>query len=168
MPATDMVDAVRAIAPDGLTITGPGPLDADTPEGGPAHGWIRPDLEGPTGPGGLNVILSPGPSPALGLVGTDVDVRCGGETSADRANCSELLDTDGVVVGRRLTTRWKDGIVINEVVLRRDGGTVYAASANTVDAKWGADSPVTAERPPMGLDDLENLVRNDVWVLYEP
>ena len=54
--------------------------------------------------------------------------------------------------------------MLHEVVLRRDGGTVYAASANTLDDKWGADSPLSAESPPLTLDDLENLVRNDVWV----
>jgi len=68
----------------------------------------------------------------------------------------------------RLTERWTDSVVINEVVLRRDGGTVYAASANSLDDTWGPDSAVSAPRPPLTLDQLEALVRNDTWVSYEP
>lgn len=170
MPATDMVDAVRAIAPDAVTVTDPGPLEADTLEGGPAAGWVRPGLQGPAGPGALNVMLHPGPvrSATVDGEGTVVAPSCGVERSTDRIRCEDLLDADGEVVGRRLSERWDAGVVINEVVLHRDGGTVYAASANTLDDKWDVDSPVSAPRPPMTLDDLENLVRNDVWVSYEP
>lgn len=166
MPATEMVDAVRAIAPDGVTLTDPGPLEADSPEGGPAHGSIVSHLAAATGPGSLNVILSPGPTPGLGRVGTDVDVSCDEQLSG-RVECTELRDDQGSLVGRRLVNRW-GGTVTREVTLRRDGGTVYAASANTLDDKWGADSPLSAEVPPLTLDDLEDLVRNDVWVSYHP
>ena len=168
VPATDMVSAVEAILPDGVVVTDPGPLVADIPEGGPAHGWIAPHLLGPSGDGSLNVIVSPGPAPGMGQIGMDREVGCGGERSSDRASCEELLDAQGNVIGRRLTERWTDSVVINEVVLRRDGGTVYAASANTLDDKWSSSSPVSAPRAPLSLDDLENLVRNDVWVSYTP
>ncbi|MCF6376950.1 hypothetical protein L2K70_04985 [Nocardioides KLBMP 9356] len=168
MPATDMVAAVEAIAPDGVTVTDPGPLEADTPEGGLAHGSISPMLVTTGGPGRLNVILSPGPAEDMGQIGMDRRIGCGGESSSDRTRCEELLDAAGNVVGHRLSARWFDGVVINEVVLRRDGGTVYAAGANSLDDKWSEDSPVSAARPPLSLDDLENLVRNDVWVSYEP
>jgi hypothetical protein len=57
MPAIDMVAAASAIVPDGVTVTSPGPLTADTPEGGPATGWINSILDGPDGPGRLNVML---------------------------------------------------------------------------------------------------------------
>lgn len=166
MPATEMVDAVRAIAPDGVTLTDPGPLEADSPGGGPAHGSINSHLAAATGPGSLNVILSPGAAPGLGLVGTDVDVSCD-EQRSGRTECTELRDDQGSLVGRRLVNR-SGGTVTREVTLRRDGGTVYAASANTLDDKWGADSPLSAAVPPLTLDDLENLVRNDVWVSYRP
>lgn len=197
VPATDMVAAVEAILPDGVSVTDPGPLTADSPEGGPASGWVNPTLLAPAGPGSLNVILSPVPTgisagdgtviapeggceqPQLSGVtacndlgpdgsvtvttGTaDVDISCAAELSG-RTECVELRDEAGAVVGRRLTNHW-GGTVINEVVLRRDGGTVYAASANTLDEKWGADSPTSAARPPLTLDQLEDLVRNDVWV----
>lgn len=167
-PATDMVAAVAAILPDDVVVTDPGPLDADTPEGGPAHGWIAPRLRGPAGGGALNVILSPGPAPGLDLVGTDVDVTCGGEHSSDLVRCVELHDERGTVVGRRMTSRWRGGVTVNEVVLRRDGGTVQASSSNTLDDKWSEDSPVSATRPPLTLDQLEDLVRNDTWVSHQP
>jgi len=66
----------------------PAPRMADTPEEGPASGWIRPEVLGPAGVG-------------------------------------------------------------------------------TLDDTWGADSPLSPARPPMTLDDLENLVRNDAWVSYQ-
>ena len=96
----------------------------------------------------------------------DVDISCDAEFSG-RTECAQIRDDDGTVVGRRLTNR-SGGTVVREVVLRRAGGTVQVASANTLDDKWDADSPLSAESPPLTLDDLENLVRNDVWVSYEP
>ena len=212
MPATEMVATVEAILPDAVVVTSPGPLEADTPEGGPATGWINAELTGPAGPGRLNVILSPtwtrtttltpqpgagGSTPssstdptggpvggedglsaeeALGLVRS----RSGGATTdgePDRTSCDEVFtghteceqirDEDGAIVGRRLTNR-SGAVVMTEVVLVRDGGTIYAASVNSLDDKPGAGSPTSAARPPLTLDQLEALVRNDAWVSYEP
>jgi len=176
MPATEMVGTVEAILPDGVTVTAPGPLEADTPEGGPAHGWINVHLTGSAGPGRLNVSLYPEVAEgAEGDEGDELvvtasepssDIGCGAEHSG-RTTCVQIHDDRGTVIGRRLTNRW-GGTLMTEVVLRRDGGTVYAASANTLDDKWGADSPVSAQRPPLTLDQLEDLVRNDAWVSYRP
>jgi hypothetical protein len=96
--------------------------------------------------------------------GPGSDISCDEEREG-RAQCTQIVDEKGEVVGRRLTSWW-GGTVMTEVVLRRDGGTVYAASANTLDTKWGADSQLSADRPPLTLDQLEDLVRNDVWVSY--
>jgi len=49
MAAVDMVSTVEAILPDGVTVTSPGPLTADTEEGGPAVGWINATVAGPVG-----------------------------------------------------------------------------------------------------------------------
>ena len=57
MPATEMVSAVEAILPDGVVVTSPGPLIADSPAGGPATGWINPQVDASSGPGRLNVML---------------------------------------------------------------------------------------------------------------
>ena len=161
-----MIHAVETILPDGVVVIDPGSVGVGTPDGDLASSSIDPDLEGPAGPGSINIILYPGPAQGTGEIGTDVEAGCGGVRTSDRARCEELLDTAGDVIGRRLTERWAGGVVINEVVLRRDSGTVYAASANTRDDKWGADSPRSASRPPLTLDQLEDLVRNDVWVSY--
>ncbi len=183
VPSADMVAAVEAILPDGVRVTDPGSLEADTPEGGPAHGWINAQLDAPSGPGRLNVVLAPDPSsftvaddptmpagegrapgsgPVEAVPGEPDPTSCD-EVFSGQTTCVQLRDDDGSIVGRRLTNRW-GGTVTNEVVLRRDGGTIYAASANTLDDKWDADSPVSAERPPLTLNQLEDLVRNDVWV----
>lgn len=206
MPSTDMVDAVRAIAPDGVIVTDPGPLEADTPEGGPGKGWIDPVLTSPQGSGRLNVMLYPEvrrvtldadegtvlaptsgsdpgcAAPELSDASACVDVPEGQEVQVDgteedrlscdveregRTQCAQIRDGAGTVVGRRLTSTWGD-VVTHEVVLVRDGGTVYAASANSDDEKWGVGSPIAAARPPLTLDQLEDLVRNDVWVSYRP
>ena len=166
MPATSMIHAVETILPDGVVVIDRGSVGVGTPDGDLASSSIDPDLEGPAGPGSINIILYPGPAQGTGEIGTDVEAGCGGVRTSNRARCEELLDTAGDVIGRRLTERWSGGVVINEVVLRRDGGTVYSASANTLDDKWGADSPRSASRPPLTLDQLEDLVRNDVWVSY--
>jgi hypothetical protein len=50
------------------------------------------------------------------------------------------------------------------VILRRDEGAVYAAAFNSVDHKPGPGSAVSADQPPLTLDQLEDLVRNDTWV----
>ena len=184
MPATDMVTAVEAIAPDGVLVTDPGPLEADTPEGGPASGSINPEVSGPRGPGRVNVVLWPDwgggsqesgaaangataePTPAEPYVGPDGWLDCPGNL-IDPQQCTVLHDAEGRTVGRRSVSRSGD-LVVLEVTLRRDGGTVYAASVNSLDDKPGAGSAVSAPRPPMTLDELEDLVRNDVWVSYRP
>ncbi|RYB95210.1 hypothetical protein EUA93_13195 [Nocardioides oleivorans] len=190
MPATEMVSTVEAILPDEVTVTAPGPLEADTPEGGPAAGWINAHLAAPAGPGRLNVMLyrdpysfvvatdptmplgdGSNPSSSQGPVeitpDSEPDRTSCDEAFSGRTECVQIRDESGTVVGRRLTNRW-GGTVVNEVVLARDGGIVYAASANTIEEKWDAGSPTTAPRPPMTLDELEALVRNDAWVSYRP
>lgn len=180
MPATEMVSTVEAILPDGITVTDPGPLEADTEEGGPASGYIVPVVTGPGGVGQVNVMLYPAPSveqitpssdPGSAQAevqpgGADGDISCPGNLAA-RAQCDELTAPDGTLVGRRSSTTFGE-VTTFEVVLRREGGTVYAAAANTLDRKWGRQSPASAETPPLTLAQLEALVRNDAWTSYRP
>jgi hypothetical protein len=91
------------------------------------------------------------------------DISCPGNL-VPRARCTELRAADGTLVGRRSSTTFGD-VTTLEVVLRRDGGTVYAAAANTLDEKPGRSSRASAEVPPLDLDQLEDLVRNDTWVM---
>lgn len=183
MPAREMVDAVEAILPDGVTLIDPGPLVADTPEGGPASGSINSQLVGPGGPGQVNVVLwrdftpdTPDPAAEAGATaeptpdghynGPDGWLECPGNLGNPQ-QCTLLRDDAGVVIGRRSVSRIFD-LLVFEVHLVRNDGAVYAASANTIDDKWDTDSPVSANRPPLSLDQLEDLVRNDVWVSYHP
>jgi hypothetical protein len=182
MPATEMITAVEAILPDGITVTDPGPLAADTPEGGPASGWIAPQLNGATGPGLLNVVLWPDfaavdvestepgeaqatgePSPSVDYSGPDGRIDCPGNLGKP-AQCFEIVDKAGRHVGRRSVTQHK-GLLTFEVVLLRSKGAVYAAAFNSVDDKPGPGSVLSAEQPPLTLDQLEDLVRNDTWVM---
>ena len=208
MQATDMVSALEAILPDGVVVTDPGPLTADSPEGGPGIGFVNAFVTAPGGAGRVNVMLYPGPPESVtitpdpgtneggdtvvapdgdhgcdapehegaascteiqdgeeleyDLIASGDDISCTAEL-AGRTDCTQIRDGAGVVVGRLLVTHWGD-LVMTEAVLRRNGGTVYAASANTLDDKWGKQSPTSSAVPPLTLDQLEALVRNDTWV----
>lgn len=171
--AVDMVSTVEAIAPDGVAVTATGPL-IDSAKGGPADGYIAPRLSGPTGVGELYVSLTPFPLPGdapvlsncSGCLDTGFnlpggnDIACP-ENLATRAQCEELHTADGTVVGRR-TTITSGAIIQLEVVMRRDGGSIYASATNTY-AGWPQVGALS-EAPPLTLDQLEALVRNDTWV----
>jgi hypothetical protein len=192
MPAVDMVSTVEAILPDGVTVTSPGPLTADTEDGGPAVGWINATVAGPAGPGRLNVMLFPiiadapastssaTPSATASTTasttepsGDNVEMAVGDSQSSylscaaehiGRTVCTQLRNEIGEIIGRRLVNH-SGPIDTFEVTLLRAGGIVYAAAANTLDDKWGRQSPASAELPPLTLDQLEDLVRNDTWVM---
>jgi len=178
MPATDMVMAVEAILPGGVSVTSPGPLEA-TAEGGPATGYIAPRLSGPSGAGQLTLILahhlyffrmesSPRAvgddalEPGTTMPGRN-DIACP-ENLSSRAQCAELYAADGALIGRRLSEVTGD-VTRLEVVLRRNGGTIYGASTNTFDDTGVPAARPLAETPPLTLDQLEDLVRNDTWVM---
>ena len=94
----------------------------------------------------------------------DGDISCPGNL-APRAQCTELFAADGTtLIGRRSSTIFGE-VTTLEDVLRRNGGTVYVATANTLDDKWGRTSPASAEQPPLTPGQLEDLVRNDTWVM---
>ena len=90
----------------------------------------------------------------------DGDISCPGNL-APRAQCSELRE-NGTVIGRRSSTTFGE-VTTLEVVLRRDGGTVYGATANALDEKWGRTSPASAELPSLTLGPPEDRLRNDAW-----
>jgi hypothetical protein len=81
-----------------------------------------------------------------------------------RTECTQLRNEVDEIIGRRLVNH-SGPIDTFEVTLLREGGIVYAAAANTLDDKWGRQSPASAELPPLTLDQLEDLVRNDTWVM---
>lgn len=187
MPAVDMVSTVEAILPDGVTMTSPGPLEAITTQGLSETGWIAPVLSGESGPGMLNVALTPDfaeaavddaaqaeaqatgePSPAGEYTGPDGWIDCPGNVGAGD-QCTEIIDDNGEHVGRRSVTTNKD-LVTFELTLRRDGGAISIAAFNSISA-FNSDGQIqpghpqaSSDAPPLTLDQLEDLVRNDAWV----
>lgn len=157
MPAADMVVALEGILPDGIVVHDPGSLVEDDPDAGPASGYIHSTLASSIGEGDINVMMYP----ALDAAGLDAQVSCPGNLVSPLA-CTEVVDADGTHVGRRSTTRTGD-VTVFQVVLTVGDGVVYAATANTVDRKWGTTSPVTAPRPLLTMDQLVGLARNEVW-----
>jgi hypothetical protein len=156
MPAVDMVSAVQAILPDGVVVRSSGPLTGEASESDLARGYLTARLSGPTGPGTLSLSLSPtgvdaepSPSPAADrsvVAGTSVpsgfSVHCPA-TLASRAECEELLAPDGTVIGHRSSITSGEAKVL-AVLLRRDGGQIYAAADNNMHA----DQPALLGRPP--------------------
>jgi hypothetical protein len=97
----------------------------------------------------------------------DSKYTCPGNlTKPDR--CTEVLGDDGEVIGRRSVST-TGGTVVNEVVLvRSNGGLVYAAASNSTDDKWGRDSAVAGATVPLTLDQLQAVAEDDAWIGYEP
>lgn len=162
MPAVDMVVALEAILPDGIVVEDPGSLVEDTPEAGPASGYVHSTLAGSIGKGDINVMMYPDP----GAADDEAQIGCPGNLVSP-VSCTEVVDADGTHIGRRSTSRTGD-VTTFEVVLTIGEGVVYAATANTADRKWGATSPVTAPRPLLTMDQLVGLARNEVWTSYRP
>ncbi|WP_340536711.1 hypothetical protein [Nocardioides sp. GXZ039] len=87
------------------------------------------------------------------------------------AECRELTDAGGEVVGRVISTdaREAGGQLRDHTVELRteDGGIVSGSVANTVDEKWYPNSPASAELPPLTVPQIENLLRDPIWTTGE-
>lgn len=162
MPAADMVVALEEILPDGVMVEDPGSLVEDTPEAGPASGYLHSTLASSIGNGDINVMMYP----ALDAARLDAQVSCPGNLVSP-LSCTEVVDVNGTHIGRRSTTRTGD-VTVFAVVLTIGDGVVYAAAANTVDRKWSTASPVTAPRPLLTMDQLVGLARDEAWTSYRP
>lgn len=188
MPSVEMVRTLEAILPDGVEVTDSGSLVADTEEGGPAKGFINSTLgtevDGELVHGNINVMMWPDvqtwtaaldeplpdrdePTVVTEEERAEVD-RLGCDAPLGHfARCHEIRDRDGTLVGRRSVLE-SAGLRTLEVTLSRDGGMVYAAVVNTVDDKWGTDSPLTAPAPLLTMEQLVALAENDAWVSHRP
>lgn len=181
MPAPQMADTLAAMLPDGVSIDDPGSMVADTPEAGPASGYLHSTLTGPLGRGDINVMtyhnigatrsFTVGDGQGTAVLGANSPaaqadtINCPGNLVAP-TTCSEIR-VDGVHVGRRSTSDLGEVRVL-EVVRAIDDGVVYAAVFNAVDRKITATSPVTAPAPLLTMAQLEALVRDEAWTSYEP
>ena len=164
MPAADMAALFESLAPDGIGLTDVMLTNEDRAPGEPetpSPGYLRGDLTVEGAPaGGLNVILYVTGQPAS-------KYTCPGNLTHPDV-CTEILGDDGEVVGRRSVSTPGD-VVINEVVLvRSNGGLVYAAASNSADDKWGRGSAVAGTTVPLTLDQLQAIAEDDAWIGYEP
>lgn len=183
MPSRTMVSALTARLPGGRVLADAGPLDADTPEGGPGRGSISSTIAfsegGDIRTGDVHLMLWPdSPRTALEGVGeASLDFTLGDAGGANDllcppdqeslVSCTQVTRPDGTIAGRRSVTQLGE-LKVLEFVLAAGDGVVHGATANTEDSTWGAGSEVTASRPPLDLAELEELVRDPVWTSYRP
>ncbi|WP_224279882.1 hypothetical protein [Nocardioides lacusdianchii] len=183
MPANEMVETLTGILPDGVILTATGPLAGDTEQGGPAHGFINSTLGvsagGEVATGNVNIMMWPARTAPVALEGVGAEeatfevgvqdgwLTCPGDLGPSTTSCTEIRGPGGERTGRRSTTVMGDVRIVEVVVVFGDG-IVYGATANTDDDKWGAESPITAPRPPLTMAQLEAIVRDQVWTSYQP
>ena len=180
MPSRVMVDKLTAMLPAGVVLVDTGPLEADTPEGGPGQGSINStvgtSMDGAVVTGNVTVVLGwssttrsftvGGEGPPTAIRGLPRELSCPGNLVAP-TSCTEIRDEDDGRIGRRSVTAL-GRVTILEVALTSGDGIVHGAVANTDDNTWSADSPVTSPRPPLTMAQLETLVRDEAWTSWEP
>lgn len=132
----------------------------------PRGGWVAIDVEDERGrpAGALNVVLYP---PFDDESFAQQRLTCPG--NLDPATpCTEIPDADGNPIGR--SSRWerKGVIVLEQTLLRPDGGIVYAAASNSSDDKWGAGSSIAAAEPPVTAAQLKTIALSSRWTDWQP
>ncbi|MCW2798133.1 hypothetical protein [Nocardioides sp.] len=173
------------------------PVDRAPGETGTVQGWLNATLTTSSGlTGGLDFLMYP-PTVDPAALDPDLDPDTGTATGAPSAGapneadvsggepaneqriacpanpgpartCTPILNSQGDRIGR-LSTWSQTGIVIREAVLLRDqGGVIYVAAANSTDAKWGTDSTVSADAPPLTLAELRVIAESDTWTDWTP
>jgi len=168
---------LQAALPDGVSVQ---ESEADT-------GSLLATLDSPTGQGGFQLLLYP-PDPAPGQVpdgpitytddaGTEhTMIMADGPSNLSHTkcvprfeSCQEIVDSDGVRVGR-VTSMLQDGTITfyEATLLGPEGGVVYLSAWNATDQKPGPDTPASADVPPLTLDELRGLVQDPVWTSYRP
>ncbi|GAA5144031.1 hypothetical protein GCM10023340_10850 [Nocardioides marinquilinus] len=149
VPAGEIGLRLETLLPAGVDVVRSESLDE--------RGRLGAVLENADGErGSVEVMLQPTPvdPPEPGYV--TVTTRDGDEATYAVADAvGEPGDDDGVRRYGDVTTVTATAPV--------DGGWVYVSTANTVDHKWGADSPVTADQPLLTLPELEAIASAQVW-----
>lgn len=161
-PARQMFAALEERLPDGMTIEHAYPDLADE------VGVLVVRTDSPAGQGTIELRLSaPGER--------SNDMRCSAyswawskaERDLYNAECHELTDPGGEVVGRVISTdaREAGGQLRDHTVELRteDGGMVSGAVANVVDGKWYPNAPASAQLPPLTERQVEDLMRDPIW-----
>ncbi len=179
-PADRLLQQLKAALPDGVEVT----------EHDPGNGSLGATLDAPAGPGGFQMILYPpdldedlipeGPVTYTDSEGTEHTmivangvanarrIKCGQQANYTDA-CEEILNGDGVAIGRLTSFLQDDTITFYEATfLGPDGGMVYLTVWNATDEKPGLDTPASATVPPLTLEQLRELVQDPVWTSYQP
>ncbi len=178
-PADQLLENLEEALPDGVEV-----VDGDAFLQDPGSGIT---LSGPAGPGGFQVMLYmpdleeiPDPvttTDAAGNEGTAImaegrsnltRVKCGHQARYTDT-CEEILNSDGVTIGR-VDTILQDGTITfyEATLLGPEDGLVYLSAWNAVDEKPGPDTPTSAAVPPLTLEQLRAMVQDPAWTSYQP
>lgn len=184
-PSPEMLDVVRSLLPDQVTVT-----DAETTvETGEAseprvtaHGGLSGILQGGNGPGRFQVILYPPfgsgvPDPvtttdAAGVEHTMVSAEPSSHAGRIKCRaiydrCEPITDASGDQVGR-VSTDTDRGTTYHEVaLLEPDGGALYFYVADSTGEKPGYEAP-TAPTPPLTPEQLRTIAEDPAWTGFEP
>lgn len=193
MPTQEIHDRLLPLLPGDVTVDDYELVSDDRAPGEPPEtpGWLHATLSTPAGMiGGFEIIMYPkdvdpaalDPDNATGeptaADPTTTEVFLDGPANEQRINCpadpgpartcTEFDNATGEHVG--MVSTWTQGdLVVEEVAMVRDGGAVfYAATANSTDDKWGPDSTVSSDEPPLTLAELRAIAESDTWTDWAP
>lgn len=196
MPAQEVHDRLLPLLPGDIAVDDYEVAPDDRAPGEPAEstGWLHATLSTADGlTGGFEILMYPpdvdpetlDPDPATNSTATptlgtsteteafvespanDQRISCPADLGAAKT-CTEIETADGVHVGRLYT--WAvDGLLYREVaMMRAEGGVFFAATANSTDDKWGFDSTVSSDEPPLTLAELRAIAESDTWTDWAP
>lgn len=194
MPAKEMLRRLTPVLPAGVVIDDVALTNTDHAPGessrllGHIVGTVTRD--GVEGKGSLEVMLRMAPveTPTPSSTSTDADGDVTTTVSAGEpplshlitcppgdyepevtvVSCTEVPGSKGTSVGRILTTEYGSLTLHEAYVLNSAGGLVYVATANTVDDKWGEDSPASADRTMLTADEVLAIARAATWTTWKP
>lgn len=181
MPAPEMRDRLAGLLPDDVRITSAETWNNDRAPGeksAPMQGYVVAYVTNDrVGPGGLNLVFYPNVAASTADVPEGQDL--GGEpTVADHLTCPGNLDTydtcrelrrdDGTVYAREST--WNaGGVIVYGVDIQTTGGHVVTLdAANSTDDKWGWGSTVSADEPPLTIEQMLAIAEDPTWQDWDP
>lgn len=161
VPGPELRTALEQVLPDGVTMVSAEVLvETGADEQVVGRGAVHGVLEGPSGRGAFQVLLSP-PAPA-GRAAPAAELRC----AATFEQCRQVR-ADGSPTAR-FSTATAQGTTYREAVVREpDGGRVYVYVADSSGEKPGYEAP-SASAPPLDADQLRALAQDPVWTSWTP
>lgn len=175
MPVADMGTRLEQLLPKRVTLASYEMKNTDhAPDESDAYiGYLTGQLDGPAGPGGVNVMLTQLSDQAVldaaaseGAHWGDIDLGCPPEVSSrevEISSCSTRRDAAGRIIEQQLEMVL-DGVINRRVRLVTAGGVVSVDTANSVQRKW--TPPTSASRPPLTLDQLAGIATSRAWTTW--